>query len=151
MINRDYEYVRADFEWHRVLWPISPKLKGEKGLVDHGRTIDVASPPPPETFHRNPRIRFANTRWNLACVVFAVWNIFFLQRGGKKKCISWRRIITFLLRSYVIFQIPKDKGNLEFGKFRKFRYFIKFIVQNFFFFFFFNYNVLCVYNIGRNV
>lgn len=42
-------------------------------------------PAPPETFHRNPRIRFANTRWNLACVVFAVWNIFFLQRGGKKK------------------------------------------------------------------
>lgn len=125
--------------------------KERKGSWITGAQSTWPAPPPPETFHRNPRIRFANTRWNLACVVFAVWNIFFLQRGGKKKCISWRRIITFLLPSYVIFQIPKDKGNLEFGKFRKFRYFIKFIVQNFFFFFFFNYNVLCVYNIGRNV
>lgn len=40
--------------------------------------------PAPETFHRNPRIRFANTRWNLVCGICGMKYLFSSTRGGGK-------------------------------------------------------------------
>lgn len=71
--------------------------------------------PAPETFHRNPRIRFANTRWNLVCGICGMKYLFSSTRGRREKCISWRRIITFLLSSCVIFQILKERGKSRIG------------------------------------
>lgn len=40
--------------------------------------------PAPETFHRNPRIRFANTRWNLVCGICGMKYLFSSTRGRRE-------------------------------------------------------------------